>query len=321
MGMRKGWEDELVWFFISAVIVIGILIYAGYYFYGMAIKRAPKILLSSHRDLKMDSSLDMVSWEEGKEWVSRQPFKEIEITSKDGLQLKGYLLLSDRAEGRAVILAHGYSGKGKDMGACAKVYYENMGFHILLPDARGHGESAGDYIGFGWPERHDYLQWVEYLIKELGPEVQIILHGISMGGSTVLMTAGEELPPQVKAIISDCAYTSVKAQLAYQLWRMYRLPRFPFIQSLNLITRLKTGYSLNDASALKQVKKARVPILFIHGDADHFVPYRMMEELYEACPSPKEKYVVPQAGHGMAFDTNRTEYINVVTAFVNGYVH
>jgi fermentation-respiration switch protein FrsA (DUF1100 family) len=310
----------LIWFFISAVIVIGILIYAGLFFYGVAIKRAPKEFLSSNRDLKVDPPVAGASWGEGKDWVSRQSFKNIEITSEDGLLLRGNLLLSNRAEGRTAILAHGYSGKGKDMGAYAKIYYEILGFNILIPDARGHGESEGQYIGFGWPERHDYLQWIGHIIKESGPKSQVVLHGVSMGGATVLMTSGEDLPPQVKAIVSDCAYTSVKAQLSYQLWRMYRLPSFPFIQSASLITRLKAGYGFSEASAVKQVRKAKVPILFIHGDADNFVPFSMLDELYEACRSPKEKLVVPQAGHGLAYDMDKAGYINVVTTFVNRYV-
>lgn len=311
----------MVWFFISAVIVIGALIYAGFFFYGIAIKRAPKEFLSNNRDLKVDPPVAGASWGEGKDWISSQSFENVEITSEDGLQLRGYLLLSDRAEGRTAILAHGYSGKGKDMGAYAKIYYERLGFNILIPDARGHGESAGNYIGFGWHERKDYLQWIDYIIEKTGPSAQVVLHGVSMGGATVLMTSGENLPPQVKAIVSDCAYSSVKAQLAYQLRRMYHLPSFPFIQSASLITRLKAGYGFSEASALKQVRKAKVPILFIHGDADNFVPYSMMNELYEACQSPKEKFVVPQAGHGLAYDMDKTGYINVVTAFVNQYVN
>lgn len=257
---------------------------------------------------------------EGKDWVSRQSFENIEIVSADGLKLRGYLLQSNRAAGRTAILAHGYSGKAKDMGAYAKIYYENLGFNLLIPDARGHGDSAGDYIGFGWPERKDYLQWIEYMIKKTGPSAQIVLHGVSMGGATVLMTSGEDLPPQVKAIVADCAYTSVKAQLSYQLRRMYRLPSFPFVQSASLITRLKAGYGFGEASALKQVRKAKAPILFIHGDADNFVPFAMMNELYEACQSPKERLIVPQAGHGLSYDTDKAGYIDVVTAFVSRYV-
>ena len=317
MGYRLAWI-----IFISVFIIIaGIVIYAGFFFYGMAIKRAPKEFLSNNLDLEVGAPVVGASWGEGKEWSSRQNFKNVEIASKDGLKLRGYLLASNSAEGRTVILAHGYSGKGKDMGACAKMYYERLGFNILLPDARGHGESGGDYIGFGWPERLDYLQWIQYIIDEIGPDTQIVLHGVSMGGATVLMTSGEALPPQVKAIVSDCAYTSVKAQLSYQLRRMYRLPSFPFIQSASLVTRLKAGYHFNEASALDQVRKAQVPILFIHGDDDKFVPFSMMDELYEACGGPKEKFVVQGAGHGLAYDSDKEGYIRTVTAFVNRYVH
>ncbi|MEK3738576.1 alpha/beta hydrolase [Paenibacillus odorifer] len=310
----------MIWFIISAVIIIGILIYVGFFFYGIAIKRAPKVFLSNNPNLKADPPVAGASWGEGKDWVSRQSFENIEIVSADGLKLRGFLLQSNRAAGRTAILAHGYSGKAKDMGAYAKIYYENLGFNILIPDARGHGDSAGDYIGFGWPERKDYLQWIEYMIKKTRSSAQIVLHGVSMGGATVLMTSGEDLPPQVKAIVADCAYTSVKAQLSYQLRRMYRLPSFPFVQSASLITRLKAGYGFGEASALKQVRKAKVPILFIHGDADNFVPFAMMNELYEACQSPKERLIVPQAGHGLSYDTDKAGYIDVVTAFVSRYV-
>lgn len=307
---------------IIAVIIIiaGAVTYAGFFFYGVAIKRAPKKFLSKTPDVKVETPVAGASWGEGQEWVSRQSFKNIDILSHEGLKLRGYLLTSERAAGRTAIIAHGYSGKGKDMGACAKLYYENLGYNVLIPDARGHGESAGNYIGFGWPERHDYLQWIQYVIEETGHAAQIVLHGVSMGGATVLMTSGEALPPQVKAIVSDCAYTSVKEQLSYQLRRMYRLPSFPFVHSASLVTRLKAGYFFGEASALKQVRKAKVPILFIHGDTDTFVPYTMLDKLFEACPSPKEKFIVPQAGHGLAYDTDKAGYVSKVSSFVVRYV-
>lgn len=308
---------------ILAVIMIiaGGVTYAGFFFYGVAIKRAPKKFVASTSDLKVDPPVAGASWAEGSQWVARQNFRNIDMSSEDGLKLRAYYLENERSAGCTVIIAHGYSGKGKDMGATAKVYYENLGYNVLIPDARGHGESGGSYIGFGWPERKDYVKWIEFVIRENGPQAQIVLHGISMGGATVLMTAGEELPPQVKAIVADCGYSSVKAQLSYQLWRMYHLPSFPFVHSASLITKIRAGYFFGEASALKQVRKARVPILFIHGDADTFVPFNMMDELYEACNSPKEKFVVHGAGHGLAYDTDKTEYIRRVGDFVTRYVH
>lgn len=108
----------------------------------------------------------------------------------------------------------------------------------------------------------------------------------------------EDLPPQVKAIIEDCGYTSVDAQLSYQLSRMYHLPSFPLLNTTSLVTKLKAGYSFSEASALEQIKKNKLPILFIHGAEDWFVPVSMVYELYEACPSEKELYIVEGAGHG-----------------------
>lgn len=308
---------------LLAVIVVAAagLVYAGFYFYGVAIKRAPKDFLAKTPDLKVDPPVAGASWGEGAEWISRQQFREVELRSDDGLKLKGYFLPSERAEGRTAIIAHGYSGKGKDMGATAKIYYEHSGYNVLIPDARGHGQSEGDYIGFGWPERRDYLKWIEFVLQETGPQAQIVLHGVSMGGATVLMASGEELPPQVKAVVADCGYSSVKAQLSYQLRRMYHLPGFPFIHFASLITRIKAGYFFGEASALKQVRKAKVPILFIHGDADKFVPFFMMEDLYQACSAPKDKLVVHGAGHGLAYDTDKSEYIARVDNFIARYVH
>ncbi|ASA26601.1 alpha/beta hydrolase [Paenibacillus donghaensis] len=316
-------KQTVIWSIILiAVLVIlaGVVTYAGFFFYGVAIKRAPKEFLSKTPDLKVDPPVAGASWGEGKDWVARHDLDKVELISEDGLKLQGYFIASEQAKGRTVIVAHGYSGKAKDMGAYAKLYYEKLGYNVLLPDARGHGESAGNYIGFGWPERRDYLQWIHYVMERTGPQAQIVLHGVSMGGATVLTTSGESLPSQVKAIVADCAFSSVKAQLAYQLKRMYRLPSFPFVQIASLVTRLKAGYFFGEASAMKQVGKAKVPILFIHGDADTFVPYEMMDELYEACNSPKQKYTVAGAGHGLAYDTDKGEYARKVTSFVNQYV-
>ncbi|WP_340021043.1 alpha/beta hydrolase [Paenibacillus sp. FSL K6-1096] len=305
----------------ALIVIVGGLAYAGNYLYGVAIKRAPKEFLGKTPDLKADPPVAGASWAEGAQWVAQHSFREVELTSEDGLKLQGYYLASERAAGRTVIIAHGYSGKAKDMGATAKNYYDNLGYNVLLPDARGHGRSEGNYIGFGWPERRDYLQWIQFVLQENGPEAQIVLHGVSMGGATVLMTAGEELPSQVKAVVADCSYTSVKAQLTYQLKRMYHLPGFPFVHIASFVTRLKAGYTFGSASALKQVRQARVPILFIHGDADKFVPFAMMDELYQACRSPKERLVVHGAGHGLSYDTDKDVYIRTVGEFVERYVH
>jgi len=285
---------------------------ASYYFYEMAIATNPKPFLSNNRDLS-DEMVRLM--QPGQTWIKEQPLELIEVKAHDGLTLRGHYLPPLVPSDRIVILVHGYGGVGTDLAGFAYLYHQ-AGFHVMMPDNRGHGKSDGNYIGFGWHDREDCLRWTEYLVARLGRESAIFLHGVSMGGATVLMTSGELLPPQIKGIISDCAYTSVNAVLAYQMKRMYRLPHFPFLTMTSILTKLKAGYFFSEASALKQVKRATVPILFIHGGADTFVPTSMVYELYQACPTEKELVVIPNAAHAMAYFEDPDTYDTVVERFV-----
>lgn len=290
---------------------------AGGYFYSVAVKRSRKKFLSDNPDL--DGALEVISQPGETNWVEAHGYTDVEIKSHDGLRLHGLYVPAEQPTGKTVILAHGYTSFGKHMANFAKFYHE-WGFNVLLPDARGHGKSDGEYIGFGWHDRLDYLRWINLVLDLVGDAAQIVLHGISMGGATVLMTSGENLPPQVKAVISDSAYSSVQEQLAYQMKRMYKLPSFPILNATSLITRLRVGYSFKEATALKQVRKAKVPVLFIHGDNDAFVPYQMAHQLYDACPARKQLLIVPGAGHTMAFACDREGYLRTVKDFVDSHV-
>lgn len=302
----------------AAVVAAGSLA-AGCHFYRMAVARSPKRFLSDNPDLA--GSGDFAATPASKErWLSAQAVEQVQIVSIDGLRLHGQYIPAMAPSRRIVILAHGYTSRGEHMASFARFYQQDLGFGVLLPDARGHGASEGEYIGFGWPDRLDYLRWIDYIVQRLGPETEIVLHGISMGAATVLMTAGEDLPLQVKAVVSDCAYSSAAAQLGYQMKRMYRLPSFPILPATSLVTKLRAGYFFSEASALDQVSRAKVPVLFIHGDADTFVPYSMVHQLYQACPTEKELYVVAGAGHGLAFRRDPERYIRTVQQFLNRHL-
>lgn len=288
---------------------------AGTYFYNQAIARGEKAVLTRSDDLPEDVR-GGGRFSDDADWLAfRQP-EHITLTSRDGLALAARFLPSPSGSAGFAVLAHGYTANGSMMGRLARMYSEELGWNVLIPDARGHGESDGRYIGFGWHDRLDYLDWIGCLRGRFGDGIAIVLHGVSMGGATVLMTAGEPLPAAVKCVVSDCAYTSAWDVLSYQLSRLYRLPPFPAMQLAELMTRLRAGYSLKEASALEQVRKARVPILFIHGDEDTFVPYRMAGELYAAAPVEKELFTVTGAGHGNAVWTDSEGYTETVTRFV-----
>ncbi|MFF2091839.1 alpha/beta hydrolase [Paenibacillus sp. NPDC058174] len=305
---------------IAALLLI-VITGASFYFYNVAIARDDKSFLNGNPDLAVTAAAAEADVIDGDEhWWEKQHFEDWQLYSDDGLNLHAYYLAAPAPTDKTVIIAHGYSGEAATMGKLAQMYNEKLGYNVLLPDARGHGRSEGRYIGFGWPERKDYLGWIASVLNHSGSGSQIVLHGVSMGGATVMMTSGEELPSQVKAIIEDCGYTSVQDELSYQLKRMYRLPSFPLLHSTSLLTKIRAGYAFNEASALKQVKKTDKPMLFIHGDADLFVPTDMVYELYENGPEHKKLYVVPGAGHGQARKTDPVSYDREVSEFIGAYV-
>ncbi len=306
------------WMMIMVILILAILIAASFYFYNVAVDRSEKDFLNDNPDLEV--STDNSLQDQAITWMNNSNFETVSITSVDGLKLKGYYLEADKPTNQTVIIAHGYAGKAKNMAEYAKYYHEMLNYNVLMPDARGHGASEGDYIGFGWPERKDYLQWIDYIIDRKGEDSSIVLHGVSMGASTVLMTSGEKLPSQIKAVIADCGYTSAKDVLSYQMKRMYRLPSFPLVQTTSLLTKIRAGYSFGEASAIEQVKKTNLPILYIHGEGDTFVPVEMVHELYAATPTKKDLYLVPKAEHGNAYDRNPDLYKEKVHSFLDEYM-
>ncbi|MDT8716777.1 alpha/beta hydrolase [Clostridium sp. 19966] len=308
----------IIYIVIAVVAVLAIVLAAGgTYFYNVAILRRRKEFLENDQDLSNGTS---GSYKESKQWIINQNSEKIKLLSEDGLKLNARYIGGKNEGNINVILVHGYSSYGLEMAEYARYYNEELGYNILVPDLRGHGESQGNYIGFGWHDRKDIIKWINYLIERNGEDAQIILHGVSMGAGTVLMTSGEELNKNVKFIVADCSYTSAKAILKYQLKRMYRLPSFPIIQITSLMSKFRARYFFGEASALNQVKKSKVPILFIHGDSDRFVPTDMVHELYEAAACEKKLLIIKGAAHANAFWKDSEGYKKQVGNFINDYI-
>lgn len=306
---------------IVFIILLIINIFASFYFYNLAIARNVKDFLQGNPDLEVSAeAMDVFLEGDWRSWVDQQDFEHWKLTSFDELQLQGYYLPAKESTNKTVIFAHGYLGHGRDMALFGEYYYEQLGYNIFTADMRGHGKSEGEYIGFGWHDRLDYIDWIQMLIEKIGEETEIVLHGLSMGAATVLMMSGEDLPPNVKAIIADSPYTNVHDLFAYQMKRMFHLPSFPILNSTSLVTKMKAGYSLKEASALKQVEKAKVPILYIHGEEDTFVPTKLTYQLYEHTNSKAELMTVQNAGHGEAFVIAKEQYIKKLNEFLGQYI-
>lgn len=255
---------------------------------------------------------------ERKTFMLAQPHEDVYETSFDGLKLHAaYFPPIKEVKGvkRVVICFHGYTSRSLADFTGLTGYYFRQGFAMLHPDARAHGDSEGRYIGFGCLDRKDALKWIEWVIKNCGEDVEIYLHGISMGASTVLMASGMELPPQVKGIISDCGFTSPKEVFTHVLKTMYHLPSFPIMQGAEIVNKKLAGYGMDECNAKREVAKATIPILFIHGSKDTFVPTRMCREIYDCCASPKKILIVEDAAHGESYFKNMKAYENALDEF------
>lgn len=298
---------------VSFLIIVG-LGWGVNYLFNYAIVRGEKEFITASEASGSDGGA-YNQWE----FIEEEPTM-ISQTSFDGLKLvAAHFKQPQKERAKLAILAHGYGSDGEHMQDFGELFYE-LGYDLLVPDARAHGQSEGTYIGFGWPDRLDYVQWINQISKSYPKGVDIVLYGISMGGATVMMTSGEKLPDNVKLIIEDCGYDSVANELSYQLKDMFNLPSFPLIPLTSAYSGYQAGYTFTEASSVAQLRKNKLPMLFIHGDADKFVPFEMLEKNYEATQGPKEKYIVKGAKHGTSFKDDREGYRQVVTSFLDKYM-
>ncbi len=251
--------------------------------------------------------------------------EDVYMQSEDGLLLHGIMTRreterdGDGPEKWAVI-CHGYTTYAAYMSDYAELF-DRMGFSTLSVDMRGHGGSAGTYRGMGWHDSFDIMDWTDWLTEHYGEDISVVLFGISMGGAAVMMASGHDVPGCVKCIIEDCGYTSIKDELKYQIKKRYGLPSFPLLNALSFWTRIFCGYSiLKDGNAVRQVRASKTPILFIHGEADDYVPFKMHKKLYKSAGCEKESYTVENAGHCMSFKTDKNEYFRTISAFCGRYL-
>lgn len=251
-------------------------------------------------------------------FLANTPEEVVSITSNDGLKLVGSFYAQENSH-RYALIAHGYRSNRKAMSAYAQRYYD-AGYQVLMPDLRACGESEGDYVGMGWLDRLDMLKWIDWICAK-DPAAKIVMHGTSMGGATVMMTSGENVPANVVAYVEDCGYTSVWDIFASEMQVRFSLPTFPLLNTFSLFSKVAAGYDPVEASSVKQVAKCDRPMLFIHGDQDDFVPFSHMQPLYEANPcESKVMLAVEGAGHGKSKDVLGDAYWEQVFAFVAPYV-
>lgn len=238
------------------------------------------------------------------------------IINRKGRQLHAMFASADKT----AVIVHGYTDNAIRMLMIGYLYNNDLNYNILLPDLQDNGLSEGPAIQMGWKDRLDVLNWMNIANDIFGKRTQMVVHGISMGAATTMMVSGEAQQPFVKCFVEDCGYTSVWDEFSFQLKDMFGLPEFPLMYTTSWLCNAKYGWNFQEASSLEQVKKCSLPMFFIHGDADTYVPTRMVYPLYEAKSEPKELWIVPGATHAMSYKDYPQEYTERVKKFVGKYI-
>ena len=251
-----------------------------------------------------------------------EAIKDTFIYSADHTRLHAYFIHAPKKTDKSAVIVHGYGNNGIEMMMIGYLYSHELKYNILLPDLRYSGLSGGDEFQMGWKDRIDIQQWMEVANTVFGGNTQMVVHGISMGAATTMMVAGEEQPSYVKCFVEDCGYTSVWDEFAGELKNQYHLPAFPLLYTSSWLCKLKYGWSFKEASSLKQVARCKLPMLFIHGDNDDFVPTWMVYPLHKAKPEPKELWIVPDARpqHARSYQHNTEVYTEKVKSFTSKYI-
>lgn len=298
------------------LLVIGYFVFNSVFEYKSKVSKKPDpSTLDTETDLMRPTSKRLVEYQEPLIEKFRQlDLEELTIVSFDGLNLYGYLLKGNPKE--VVICVHGYKS-AMEFDYCDKIkIYQDRGCTVLLLNDRAHGKSEGDYLGFSEHDRRDVAKWVD-LINEMYDEPKIYLHGVSMGGATVIHCANMKLK-NVCGIIDDCGFDSIIGISKYLMKDIYHLPFFPFGYLAWFWSVIITGISFNTSMGEDCVRETDIPILFIHGRQDYYVPCFMSEKMYEACVSPKELHIIENCGHAAAYMVASEEYTDAVNRLMNG---
>ena len=247
--------------------------------------------------------------------------EDFNITSQDGHKLVGQLIKNPVASEKYIVLCHGY-GFNRVGGIKYIEIFLKEGFNIVVYDHRNSGESEGQYTTMGYFEKEDLKLVIDYVYSRFGQQIILGTHGESMGAATVLLHGVED--QRIQFVIADCPYSDLKDQLAYRLKIEHKLPRFPFMNIASLFAKIRAGFYFGQVSPIELMKQhnglPNMPIMFIHGDADDYIPLAMSQELYGVKEGYKKIYIAKGAKHATSVCVDREKYASEVRDFLSDVV-
>ena len=259
--------------------------------------------------------------EEGIAYLKTIPHEAVELRSRDGLTLRGFYIPTEQPSNKMVLLAHGFVSNRYDFACAIKAYHEKMGFNILMLDHRCHGESDGRYIGFSALEWPDTLAWAEAFRGRLGDHPLVALHGASMGGNVVLNANASNPLTYIKCVVADCPFTCGYEMVKNVAKKELHLHYPPGIWAMAMWFRVFTGKSLmKDTDSLRLVGSMKAPTLYVHGEADPYVPAWMGRALYDATRAERDCLFIEGAGHGYSYAVGKEAYEAKLEAFYGKYM-
>ncbi len=308
-----------VWVVVCLLLVGASAVVGGFYLTKLALRPAVERDTEACYARFVENYPTLQGWADT--LLSSGRLRPVMRTAEDGTQLEAWVIAADEPTDCTAVVVHGYTDHPFGMLQIAWIYHKHLGYNVLLPTLRYHGASGGEAIQMGWGDRLDVKEWIHCLPQLFGAEQRVVVHGISMGAATTMMLAGEaDVPTAVRCYVEDCGYTSVWEQFCKELREDYHLPPFPILYVANCYCRLRYGWDFREASALDAVARAEAPMLFIHGEEDHYVPTAMVYPLYEHKSGVKELWVAPGSGHAWAFADHAEEYVERVCDFVSRYI-
>ena len=214
------------------------------------------------------------------EWYHHSVTHDEYITSYDGLKLHALSMRNHEDSHQWILLAY---GPGKHSKNLTEYLYEfdHAGYNILTIDSRGFGKSEGKYTTLGCSEHYDVISWINFIINA-DPDASISLFGTGIGANAVMNAAGDYLPSQVKCAVEEGGFTEIKDLLRLALTDALKIDGNVILPALNLMVKQFLHFSIYDVSTHRQLQQAQIPMLFIHGSEDSFLPESMLFDNFYA---------------------------------------